>query len=126
LEGANKFFGSKIMASEGTHREARDAVEARELGRIRPVGEERPIRVFEFLAMKGGLSEGWIAGLSSYELGLASFNARDYAQAAASFVAALESIPNDGPSARYLRSATDYIAVPPPEDWDGVFDLTTK
>jgi class 3 adenylate cyclase len=126
LEGANKFFGSKIMASEDTHRESNGAVEARELGRIRPVGEERPIRVFEFLAMKGGLSEGWKAGLSAYERGLASFNERDYPQAISLFRQALESIPNDGPSARYLRSAVEYAAVPPPQDWDGVFDLTIK
>ena len=126
LEGANKFFGSQIMAGEETYREARGAVEARELGSIRPVGEERPIRVYEFLALKGGLSDDWKAGLSSYEKGRASFNHRKYEEAAASFRVALISIPGDGPSARYLRSALDFIAVPPPADWDGVFDLTTK
>lgn len=126
LEGANKFFGSRIMAGEETYMAARGAVEARELGRVRPAGNDSPIRVFEFLAQKGRLCEGWNHGLPFYERGLASFNKREYVKAAAAFQRVLDIIPNDGPSALYLDCAKVYGAVPPPEDWDGVFNLTAK
>lgn len=126
LEGANRFFGSKILAGEDTYREARGAVEARELGRVRPVGEEKPVRVYEFLALKAELSKEWAMALPLFEDGLSAFNTRDYKNAAAVFQKVLHIIPNDGPSALYLNCSTDYIADPPPEDWDGAFNLTTK
>ena len=126
LEGANRFFGSQIMAGEQTHREARDAVECRELGRIRPLGENHPMRVFEILAPKGGLTENWKKALPLFDRALAAFNQRDYEGAASMFQEVLKIIPDDGPSSLYLNCAKDYIAVPPPSDWDGAFRLTAK
>ncbi len=32
----------------------------------------------------------------------------------------------DGPSRVYLERCNHYIESPPPEDWDGVFVMTTK
>jgi len=46
--------------------------------------------------------------------------ARDY------FRQALEVDPNDGPSKVYVQRCQHYIEKPPPEDWDGVFIMTTK
>ncbi|MBI4387279.1 MAG: adenylate/guanylate cyclase domain-containing protein, partial [Elusimicrobia bacterium] len=66
LEGANKFFGSKIMASEACCREAAEEVEARELGRVRVVGKAVPIRVYELLCRKGRLTEDWQRALVLY------------------------------------------------------------
>ena len=44
LEGANKFFHSKIMVSEYTYEEAKDFVEARMLGAVRVVGKAIPVK----------------------------------------------------------------------------------
>lgn len=126
LEGANKFFGSRIMAGEETARLAAGAVEMRELGRIRMVGGSRPMRVYEFLAEKGGLNDAWRRALPAYERGLALFGERRYADAADAFRAALADAPGDGPSARYLDFAARFAADAPREDWDGVFDMETK
>lgn len=46
--------------------------------------------------------------------------AKDY------FQQALEVDPNDGPSKVYVQRCQHYIENPPPEDWDGVFIMTTK
>ena len=39
---------------------------------------------------------------------------------------ALSKNPTDGPSKLYLQRCQDFIATPPPEDWDGVFIMKTK
>jgi tetratricopeptide (TPR) repeat protein len=42
------------------------------------------------------------------------------------FQQALEVDPEDGPSKVYVQRCQHYIETPPPEDWDGVFIMTTK
>lgn len=42
------------------------------------------------------------------------------------FQKALEIEPNDGPSQVYAERCKHYIQNPPPEDWDGVFVMSTK
>ena len=53
LEGANKLFGTGILASEQTVRAARGAVLARELGRVRVKGRAEPVDVFEVGGLAG-------------------------------------------------------------------------
>ena len=126
LEGANKFFGSKIMASEACYDGARKAVEARELGRVRVVGKATPIRVYELLAKKGELSAEWKKVLPSYEKGLAFFDKRNYSEAVLAFEEVIKVFPEDGPATYYVNASRDYSAIPPPDDWDGVINLTAK
>lgn len=42
------------------------------------------------------------------------------------FSQALKSDPEDGPSQVYLERCNMYIENPPPEDWDGVYVMTSK
>ncbi|MBI3564922.1 MAG: adenylate/guanylate cyclase domain-containing protein, partial [Elusimicrobia bacterium] len=126
LEGANKFFGSKIMCSESTWLGCQDKVVARYLGKARVVGKETPIAVYEPLAPKGKLPPEWQKALPLYEQGVKDFDARKYAEALASFKKFAELMPEDGPGQLYLRLSTDYAALPPDETWQGVFNLTAK
>ncbi len=43
-----------------------------------------------------------------------------------SFIEALKIDSADGPSKVYLARCKHYIENPPPDDWDGVFVMTTK
>ncbi|MDX9801510.1 MAG: tetratricopeptide repeat protein [Spirochaetia bacterium] len=49
-----------------------------------------------------------------------------FSEAAGCFKKALDVCPDDGPSKVFLDRCTYYIENPPPEDWDGVFVMTTK
>ncbi|OGR90258.1 MAG: hypothetical protein A3J74_10400 [Elusimicrobia bacterium RIFCSPHIGHO2_02_FULL_57_9] len=126
LEGANKFFGSHVLASEATYQGAQEVVEARELGRVRVIGKEKPIKVFELLAEKGGLSDDWKKALPAYEKGVSLFNGRQYPDAVIAFCEVVKVFPKDGPANLYLNLSKDYSAIPPQDDWDGVFNLTAK
>jgi adenylate cyclase len=60
LEGANKIFGTGILASEHTIRAAQGAVLARELGRVKVKGRAEPVDVHELVGLAGdGEPPGW-------------------------------------------------------------------
>ena len=125
LEGANKFFGSQIIISEPTYQGAKDAVEARYLGRARVVGKETPVPVYEPLAVKGKLTPAWAKALPVWEKGVAAFYDKKYEDALARFTEFLVLMPQDGPGELYRNISRDYAALPP-DDWDQVFNLTAK
>ncbi|MBI3297741.1 MAG: adenylate/guanylate cyclase domain-containing protein [Elusimicrobia bacterium] len=126
LEGANKFFGSTLMASEDTYNGARDAVEGRLLGSVRVVGKNEPIKVFELLAKKGELDAGWAKGLPLYHEGVALWETRKWEPAKALFDQVLVLVPGDKTTKHYLSTCEDYIAIEPPKEWEPVFNLTSK
>ena len=126
LEGANKFFGSTAMASESAYAAAKDSIEARPLGRVRVLGKSHPIRVFELLAKKGGLSAAWSGALPLYEKAVAAYENRGFKEAREGFEAVLRLLPGDRPAALYVSLCKDYLATAPPPNWDAVFNLTAK
>ncbi len=126
LEGANKFFGSKTIISETTYEGAKDRVAARTLGRVRVIGKETPIKIFEPLAEIGKLSPAWTQGLPLYEAGVAAFDARKYDEALAAFQAFAAVLPDDAPGQLYLSRCQEYAVIAPDATWEGVFNLTAK
>jgi adenylate cyclase len=125
LEGANKFFGSKIIASEPAYKSAADAVEGRYLGKARVVGKDKPVPVYEPLAEKGRLTPAWQKALPVWEKAVQAFYDKKYEDALALFEQFLKLMPKDGPGELYLTLSRDYAALPP-DDWDQVFNLTAK
>ena len=126
LEGANKFFGSKTIISETTYAGANDRVAARTLGRVRVVGKETPIKIYEPIAELGKLSADWAKALPIYEAGVAAFDARRYEEALASFQQFAAIFPDDGPGQLYLGRCQEYAVIAPDAAWEGVFNLTAK
>ena len=64
--------------------------------------------------------------LENYNKGLDLYKAKKFPEAKTFFLSALEAMPEDGPSKLYVERCDQLIAVPPPEDWDGTFTMTTK
>lgn len=126
LEGANKFFGSKIIISESAYEGCKDRVASRALGRVRVVGKETPIRIYEPIAEKAKLDAAWQKALPIYEAGIAAFDAAKYDAALAAFQKFAEILPEDGPGQLYLARCQEYAVLPPDATWEGVFNLTAK
>ena len=126
LEGANKFFGTDTMISDATFCEVRDVVEARELDVLRVVGKVEPVTVYQLLARKGELGGNLARILPVYARGYADYRARNFTRAIERFREALAIVPDDGPSLTHLNRCRTYLRNPPPEEWDGVFQLTSK
>ncbi|WP_426610924.1 CHASE2 domain-containing protein [Bradyrhizobium sp. McL0616] len=123
LEGANKYFGTTIMASEMTMSQSHGAYTWRELDTVRVQGRDEPIRVYEPLADMNQETQEQALRASVYAKGLACWRARDFAQAADVF----ESAAGDDPPCRYFaRRARAMAASPPPADWTPVNTLEGK
>jgi len=126
LEGANKQYGTLTMLSEFTHDAARDAIEVRELDRIRVVGRKKPVVVYELLSKKGELDPKKKETIEVYLEGLMAYKERRYEEGLRWFKKALEIDPNDSPSKTYISRCEGFKIKPPPPDWDGVYEMLTK
>ncbi|KJC53520.1 adenylate/guanylate cyclase domain-containing protein [Bradyrhizobium sp. LTSP857] len=123
LEGANKYFGTTIMASEMTVNQSRGAYTWRELDTVRVQGRDEPIRVYEPLADMNQETQEQGLRAATYARGLACWRARDFAQAADVF----ESAAVDDPPCRYFAMRARALAAkPPPADWTPVNTLEGK
>ena len=125
LEGANKFFGSKIILTENTFDGCKDRVACRLLGQVLVVGKDTPIRIYEPLSAAAELSEEWRKSLPVWEKAIESFLAGKWADASSGFDEFAKLMPRDAAVEFYAGRAREY-AVIPPETWDGVIRLTAK
>ncbi|MHC4050380.1 CHASE2 domain-containing protein [Bradyrhizobium sp. 25ACV] len=123
LEGANKYYGTAIMASETTMTQSGDAFAWRELDAIRVLGRGEAIKVFEPLAEKGAESAEQAKVAAAYAEGLACWRAREFAKAADAFRKTAET---DPASALFAKRARALAANPPTSDWAPVNILEGK
>ena len=122
LEGANKYFGTSIMASESTAELAGPTIAWRELDQIRVKGRTAPVKILEPLD-EAGMSDEQSAVAAAYADGLARWRVRDFAGAAACFARVAG---RDPPSALFLERAQTLAAHPPGPDWEPVNTLEGK
>ncbi|MCU0701885.1 MAG: adenylate/guanylate cyclase domain-containing protein [Myxococcaceae bacterium] len=125
LEGTNKEYDTRIIISESTWQQVKDAVVTRRLGAVRVKGKRLPVNIYEVRGL-GRPSEADAAIIARFEEALARFIARDFEGAGVGFRAVLEAWPLDAACRRYLAQLEAFKAQPPPSDWDGVASLTTK
>ncbi len=64
--------------------------------------------------------------LELYNKGLELYRAKKFVEAKSYFEKCLQVLPEDGPSQVYVERCDYFIKNPPPQDWDGVFVMTTK
>ncbi|EQA36448.1 tetratricopeptide repeat protein [Leptospira inadai serovar Lyme str. 10] len=72
------------------------------------------------------VSESFKETLKLYNEGLQLYKNGKFTEALGLFKKALEITPGDGPSKKYIGRCEAFIAEPPPQDWDGVFEMKTK
>jgi adenylate cyclase len=126
LEGAGKEYGTAILISEETYRQAQAAVEVRELDLLQVKGKQLPVRIYELVAKKGGLDPGQKRAYELFAQGLALYREQEWEEASRRLQQVLELNPEDGPAKTFIRRCQAYKANPPGPGWDGVHRLTTK
>jgi adenylate cyclase len=127
LEGANKYYGSKILFSEFTKQRLTKPLLMREIDLIRVKGKDFPVAVHESLEYRiGELDNGLGRMLEHYQAGFTAYRAQAWDDAEAAFKAALSIMPEDGPSAMYIERCRRFSVSPPSTNWDGIWTLTDK
>ncbi|MBP6607715.1 MAG: adenylate/guanylate cyclase domain-containing protein [Nitrospira sp.] len=126
LEGASKYYDTLILIGQRTAELAKNDIEVREIDLLRVKGKKEPVVVFELLARKGRLDDKKRHVIDVYLEGLAAYKMRNFSTACARFLEAVALDPSDGPSRVYLERSTNYRQMPPPVEWDGVYEMTSK
>jgi class 3 adenylate cyclase/CHASE2 domain-containing sensor protein len=120
LEPACKTYGVGIMISGDTREAAGGGIVTRELELLAVYGKARPVPVYELVALAGEELGDRAELIQQFEKGLAAYRGRDFELAQQYFQAVTEIDPVDGPAHLYLDRCRDFIADPPPAEWDGV------
>lgn len=125
LEGINKQYGTRIILSEFTYEAAKSDFVCREVDWVRVKGKILPVKIYELIAENKAPSN--IEELLKwFQEGYQFYHDKKFEQAIQSFSNALNLNPEDSVTKLYVKRCQDYLTTPPPEDWDGVFTMTSK
>lgn len=144
LESAAKQYGVYTLVSQSTLDQAvtgpdgkparvGDLVEARFLDNVTVIGKSEPVKIYELCALRGGLSEQDARLFEVFALAMEHYRQMRWDAALEMFrqAALMERTPGAKvtPSAVFIERCLEFRGNPPaarPEDWDGVYRLTTK
>lgn len=124
LEGVNKAYRTRIMASRATVEAAGDGFVFRELDSIRVVGQKTPVDIFELLGYRGLVPDETMRTAALYAEALAVYRASGFERAAAMFDSLAAA--GDGASSVMAKRSAEFAGRSPAEGWGGVFDMTSK
>ena len=115
LEGLPGVYDCRIVLGETTAALVKDRYDLRELDMVAVKGKSEPLHIFEPVP-DGGDSEH-----EDYIKALALYRGQAFSDAAEIWDRL-----GDGPSKIMAARARAFLNAPPPEDWDGVWVMTTK
>jgi hypothetical protein len=123
LEGANKFYGTTIIASETTVMQTGSTFAWRELDAVRVQGRKTPVKIYELMALAGEETPQQRAAADAYEQGLMHWRKREFALTVVCFARVAGT---DKPSALFLKRASELARQPPEVGWEPVNSLESK
>jgi adenylate cyclase len=127
LEGVNKqYHTGGILISEYTKNEIGDEFVCRSLDRVRVVGINTPVRLYELLGLRNETGADELDTYALWEKTLGLYEKREFGKAAETFGLIAARDEKDGPAQFYTDLCRTYITAPPPADWDGVNNLSQK
>jgi adenylate cyclase len=126
LEGVNKQYGTWILTTDATVNEAGDEFLFRRLDRVRVVGINTPVQLYEAVGIAAEIDGKDLEYFRDFEAALEIFEKKDWKGAKEAFLELSARRPDDGPNKKYVKHCDDFTHKPPVESWDGVFQLTEK
>lgn len=126
LEGANKIYGTDILAEEGTVKAAGDTFVWRRLDRVAVMGRNSAVNVYNLLGRRGEVPEEVCERAKRYEAALRAYWDRRFDVALEILVGLEGEAPSDEAVRRLIHLCREFLDEPPPDDWDGVHSLTKK
>jgi adenylate cyclase len=126
LEGINKQYGTNIIISEYTYQEIQDTFVVRELDQVRVKGKKEPVTIYELAGRIGQVDANTVHRIEHFEQGLIAYRSLCWEEAIEKFNHVLDLDSEDAPAKIYIERCQAYQQEPPPENWDGVYTMTTK
>jgi len=127
LEGVNKqYHTGGILISEYTREKLGDEFLVRRLDKVRVVGINTPLRLYELLEIRAEQPMSIKGRVDQWETALDLYEQRQFKDAVKLFISLMEQTPHDKTAELYTKRCMEYTAYPPPETWDAVNNLTEK
>jgi adenylate cyclase len=126
LEGVNKVYRTPTLISQDTYAMAKEHLEARFVDRVRVVGRKTPVDIYAPLGEIGQVPEELLDLAQRYREAWDQMAERKFEQAAQALTRLNADFPCDGPTQVLLARIEEFIKTPPPEDWQGVYILSSK
>ncbi|MFC1497638.1 CHASE2 domain-containing protein [Verrucomicrobiota bacterium] len=122
LEGVNKQFGTYLMISEFTYKQLGTNFAAREISRVKVVGREEPIRIYEPMFKEDYTQRSDI--INKFTKALKMYYDGQFKEALEFFSKISD---QDPPAKAYVESIKEKKLIEdPPQDWDGVWIMKEK
>jgi len=114
------------LMSEYTKDQCGDEFIYRKLDRVRVVGVNTPLRLYELLGFKNDLDEQMRLRLEIWNKAFDSFENWKFSEALGFFKTLHTQYSGDRVAELYASRCNEYISDPPDPDWDWVYNLTEK
>ncbi len=124
LEGTTKEYGTHLIISEETYRQAEEDFASRELDNIAVKGKDNPVTVFDVMGEAKDLSKSQFQLRDTFGLALSAYRRKDWNEADKQLTTCLSIDKNDGPALTFQKRIQPLRETPPPDDWDGVWRMT--
>ncbi|MDR2376829.1 MAG: adenylate/guanylate cyclase domain-containing protein [Treponema sp.] len=127
LEGVNKqYHTGGIMISEYTRNELGDEFICRSLDRVRVVGINTPVRLYEVLGLRSEVGAAGLEAFARWEKALVLYETGEFQAAQKAFSSLALENEKDDVARFYVDLCRGYSAVPPPAGWSGINNLSEK
>ncbi len=125
LEAASKIYGTNIIISEFTYARVSSLFTCRGLGLVRVKGKSKSVKIYELIG-EGDVPQNMVDLIGQFTRGLEEYKKQEWDKAIRFFSNALKIMPKDAPSLFYSKRCKTLKANPPGDDWDGVYNMTSK
>ena len=127
LEGLNKVYGSQIIVSESTEKEAGNELIFRVLDIVAVKGRQQSVTVYQLLGSVNDPHSRTMANLSQKsERALVHYLSSEWEEAEKEFESILKEYPNDKTAQMFVERCQKLKDNPPDNSWDGVYRLNQK
>lgn len=126
LESACKQYNAQILISDFTHRQLNGVYRSREVDRVVVKGKTEPVAVHEVLDYHTDETfPNLMDVVNDFRDGIGSYRRGAWDTAIGSFQRCLRAHPADALSATYVERC-EQLRAHPPENWDGIWVMTSK
>jgi len=127
LEGVNKKYGTWILVSESTWNETQDTFLGRRLDRVRVVGINTPVQLYNVMAVKSEASDVMVRLCKQFEDAISLYRQRKYTDALEAFKECQKIDESDEPTKLYIERMEELVANPElAASHDDIVNMTSK
>jgi hypothetical protein len=125
LERANKEYKTKSLITGIVYDKVRNIYLCREIDLMTVKGKKEPVKIYEILEEKSRVKKETQLLKEGFEKGLKAYREKKWDEALSIFNDNIEKF-NDGASRVFYDRCTIFKKIPPPSDWDYIFNMTVK